>query len=111
MTQITGGTDDSTSVALNNSTLVFGIMGIGTFLLFFFFIVVAIIWVFSTPCATGTKVLSRVVSVVIFLVVFLVLIFADRQSQYKTNGFEVEVMMSFIRNEVDESDVSPPVSS
>jgi hypothetical protein len=91
MLAITGGTDDAASTVTNSSSLVFGIMGVGTFLMFFFFVVVILIWIFSTPCGTTSKVLSRIISVVIFVAVFLVLIFADHQSQFASSSYQEEV--------------------
>lgn len=91
MLAITGGTDDTTSTVTNSSSLVFGIMGVGTFLMFFFFVVVILIWIFSTPCGTASKVLSRIISVVIFVAVFLILIFADHESQFAQSTYEQEV--------------------
>jgi hypothetical protein len=91
MLAITGGTDDAASTVANSSSLVFGIMGVGTFLMFFFFVVVILIWIFSTPCGTTSKVLSRIISVVIFVAVFLVLIFADHQSQFASSSYQEEV--------------------
>ena len=91
MVLISSGTDDAVSSVTNSSSLVFGIMGVGTFLLFFFFLVVVGVCIFSTPCSTKSKVIARGVSVVLFIVVFLVLIFADHQSQFSSTGFEQQV--------------------
>lgn len=91
MVLISSGTDDAVSSETNSSTLVFGIMGVGTFLLFLFFLVVVGVCIFSTPCAPTSKVIARGVSVVLFIVVFLVLIFADHQSQFAPTGFEQQV--------------------
>lgn len=92
MLAISSGTDDAASTVTNTSNLVFGIMGVGTFLLFFFFVVVVLIWIFSTPCGTKNKVLSRMISVIVFVIVFLVLIFADHASPYAPSDNEVKVI-------------------
>lgn len=84
-------TDDVVSSLTNASTLVFGVMGVGTFLIFFFAILILLIWIFSIPCATTDKVISRIVSVVLFVIVVLILIFAPQQSQYATSVYEVQV--------------------
>lgn len=90
---ITAGTDDAVSTVKNVSFLVFGIMGIGTFLLFFFFIVLLVIFIFSTYCTTANKVAARAISTLLFIIVFLVLIFAQQQGEFKPSGYEQEVLL------------------
>ena len=92
MIAISSGTDDAASNVTKTSSLVFGIMGVGTFLLFFFFVVVVLIWIFSTPCGTKNKVLSRMISIIVFAIVFLVLIFADHQNPYAPSDNEIKVV-------------------
>lgn len=91
MVLTSSSTDDAVSSVANSSSLVFGIMGVGTFLLFFFFLVLVGVCILSTPCATTNKVVARAVSVVLFVVVFLVLIFADHENKYAPSGFEQQV--------------------
>lgn len=88
---IAGGTDDAVSTVPNSSSLVFGIMGVGTFLLFFFFLVLIAVCVFSSPCSAQDKVIARAVTSILFAIVFLVLIFADHQSQFALSGYEQQV--------------------
>jgi hypothetical protein len=86
-TDINGITnDDSRDLVLNHSDLVFGIMGVGTFLVGFFALAAVIIFLLSEPCNMSDKIISRVVAVLAFVIVILVLIFSDRQSQFTTGG-------------------------
>ena len=43
----------SNTLVQNDSTLVMGSMGVGTFLVLFFFIVMVIVWMLSMPCSVG----------------------------------------------------------
>lgn len=87
--------DDDSSQILNESTQVLG-MGVGTFCVFFFAIVISGIWFFSTSCLAVTKVLWRSISVFLFIVIMLILIFAPRESKYTDSGMVVNVSFWYV---------------
>ena len=81
-------TDDSTDLILNESNLVFGVMGVGTFLIAFLSIVVLVLFAITTHCGAQERFDVRKWAVVVWIIVVLILIFAQRQSQYSTGGYE-----------------------
>ena len=81
-------TDDSTDLILNESSLVFGVMGVGTFLIAFLSIVVVALFAITTHCGAQERFDVRKWAVIVWIIVILILIFAQRQSQYSTGGYE-----------------------
>jgi hypothetical protein len=65
----------------NERTLVFG-LGVGVFLIFFFFMLTIIIWLCSIGCDRTPKIIARYLSVIVLLLVTLLLFFAPRTSRY-----------------------------
>ncbi len=59
--------------------LVFGV-GAGTFVLFFFAVVVVFVVVFSIPCAKADKIYYRGIAFILYLILVLLLVFANVQS-------------------------------
>lgn len=78
--------DNQFSQVLNDSNRIFG-MGLGTFLIFFFFITIGFVWFFSTACLPLDKVVWRGTSVLLFIIVMLILMFAPRESKYSNSGY------------------------
>ena len=81
-------TDDNTDLILNESSLVFGVMGLGTFLIAFLSIVVLALFAITTHCGAQERFDVRKWAIVVWIIVILILIFAQRQSRYSTGGYE-----------------------
>jgi 4-amino-4-deoxy-L-arabinose transferase-like glycosyltransferase len=64
------------------SALLFGVMGIATFIVFFFIIVIAIVWIFTTACPMSERLTVRTLFVAIFGIIVVILLFADREPRY-----------------------------
>ena len=77
----TVGGDDTSKVIDNPSNLVLG-MGVGTFIVAFFGVVLLFVFIFSSPCAKTEKIIWRGATFLIFVIIVLVLIFAERESQF-----------------------------
>lgn len=73
--------DDDTLVQ-QPSTLLFGVMGIATFIFFFFVLVIAIAWVFTSACPVSERITIRSVFIAIFGIIIVILLFADREPRY-----------------------------
>jgi hypothetical protein len=84
-------TDDTTELSLNEGSLVFTVMGLGTFLIAFLGIATLIVFALSTRCAPFDRFEARKWTLIVFVVVALILFFAQRQSKFKTGGYEKRV--------------------
>lgn len=73
--------DDASKTIENPGNLVLG-MGVGTFIIAFFGIVLFFIFIFSAPCSKTEKIVWRGATFLIFVIIILILIFAERESQY-----------------------------
>lgn len=73
--------DDSSKTIQNPGNLVLG-MGVGTFIIAFFGVVLFFIFVFSAPCTKTEKIVWRGSTFVVFVIIILILIFAERESQF-----------------------------
>jgi hypothetical protein len=65
----------------NASNLVLG-MGVGTFIVFFFAILLFFVFVFTGPCTKVEKIVWRSVTFAIFGIIILILIFAEKETQF-----------------------------
>ena len=82
---------DDEIARLQDHTLIMGVMGVGTFVLGFFFLVVAIIWFLSYSCAPVIKSVWRGVSTALFFIAALIMVYAPRTNQYEDTSFEPDV--------------------
>jgi hypothetical protein len=74
--------DDDIGQIENESERVFG-MGVGTFFIFILFLAWMFAWVFSIPCQTTPKLVTRWCSTFIFVLVCILLIFAEKQNRFE----------------------------
>lgn len=65
----------------NPGQLVLG-MGVGTFIIGFFAILILFVFIFSAPCSKTEKILWRTITIAIFGIIILILIFAEKESTY-----------------------------
>lgn len=86
--------DQQFNEVLNPSTLILNTMGVGTFVVFFFFLTIGFVWFFSTACLPLDKTLWRSISVFLFIVILLVLMFAPRQSKFTLDNYVPSVSSS-----------------
>jgi hypothetical protein len=86
----TTSSDDSLNIEQSH-TLVLGVMGVGTFLLVFFLVLLSLVWFLSYSCAPTIKSVWRAVSTSMFLITFLVLLYAPRNNRYENNNLEPPV--------------------
>ena len=91
MSNFTAVGDDDISIVQNPHQLVLGTMGIGTFLIFFFSVVLAIVWYFSVACQVIEKSIARGVSLLLFTITMLVIVFAEREPKFSQSGYENNV--------------------
>ena len=77
------------------STLVLG-MGVGTFIVAFFAVVLAFVFCLSSPCDFERKLLWRIVSTIMFGIVFFVLLFAPRTDIYQSTETLTQVWTTVI---------------
>jgi len=81
----------TTNNAISNpSSLVLG-MGVGTFIVAFFAILLFFVFLFSAPCSKTEKILWRGITFACFGVIILILIFAERESVYYYANYSPEV--------------------
>jgi hypothetical protein len=83
--------DDDLSVVQNPHQLVLGTMGIGTFLIFFFSVILAAVWYFSVACRIVEKTIARGVSLLLFTITMLVIVFAEREPKFSHSGYQNNV--------------------
>ena len=86
--------NDDEIARLQDHTLIMGVMGVGTFVLGFFFLVVAVIWFLSYSCAPVVKSVWRGVSTGLLFVAALIMVYAPRTNQYEDTSFEPDVRNS-----------------
>ena len=67
-------------------TLVLGLLGVGTFIVFFLAILNVLVWIFSSAMYPAPKVLSRLIAFLLFAIITIILLFAERESQYVDSG-------------------------
>ena len=84
-------TDDKTELSLNEGNLVFTVMGLGTFLIAFLGIATLIVFALSTHCTPFDRFEARKWTLIVFVIVALILFFAQRQSKFKTGGYEKRI--------------------
>jgi hypothetical protein len=82
---------DDTTLEQNSSTLVFGIMGVGTFILLFMTALVLVVWLFTLPFTMISKIMLRAISLIIFGIIVLILVFAERESKFRNESSAIEV--------------------
>jgi hypothetical protein len=72
-------------------TLVMGVMGVGTFVLGFLFLLVAVIWFLSYSCAPLPKTVWRGISTTVLLIIALIIVYAPRTNRYENTSLEPDV--------------------
>jgi hypothetical protein len=72
-------------------TLVMGVMGVGTFVLGFLFLLVAVIWFLSYSCAPLPKTVWRGISTTVLLIIALIIVYAPRTNRYENTSLEPNV--------------------
>jgi len=85
---VPGAVSDDQLLRANPSSLIFGVMGVGTFLVFFFAISLTFIWVLAIPCTGSDKLLARGISTLVFIIIMLILFFAPHSSRYANANLE-----------------------
>ena len=75
----------------NPNSLLFNLMGIGTFLVFFFLVVAVVVWFLSASCTPLEKILARGIFIFVFMVTSLVLVYAPRTQATYSYGYEKTV--------------------
>jgi len=81
-------TNDDETNELQTQTRIFNVMGVGTFLLGFFVVAIAVVWFFSYSCAAEIKVAWRASSIALFLFTAGILLYAPRTNREENNSFE-----------------------
>ena len=72
-------------------TLIMGVLGVGTFVLGFLFLLVSLIWFLSYSCAPAIKSVWRAVSTAIFFIVALIMVYAPRTNRFENSSLEPDV--------------------
>lgn len=79
-------------VQVNQGSLLFNFMGVGTFIIFFFLVAAVVTWFLSASCTPPEKILTRSIFVFVFMVTALVLVYAPRTASSFTDGYEKTVV-------------------
>jgi heme/copper-type cytochrome/quinol oxidase subunit 2 len=82
--------DDDAQVQ-QTSTLLFGVMGIATFIIFFFVLVITIVFIFTSACPMSERLTIRSIFIGVFGIIIIILIFADREPRYVSADMEPHV--------------------
>ena len=83
-------TDDGSAIQQQHY-LIMNVMGIGTFLILFFGVMLAIVWFLSYSCAPVVKSVWRGVTGTLFVLTALILWYAPRSNRFENNSLEPAV--------------------
>ena len=89
-------TDDTLTESPHN--LIFGQLGIASFIVFFFFILIALTWFVTMGCPTGDRVTIRGVLIGAMVIIIIILFYANKTPAYISSTMEPHVRLLFCDN-------------